>query len=277
MSGGMVSDLLARGDYGKAVALLKAQLGNRPHAVNIRLQLAEVLHLAGRTQEAVQTLKALASDLARHNLAAQSIAVLKRIQALDPSQAAEEGLADLLHGAAHGTKPDTPRPDLTAAEPEPAAPAPGEEPEVVVLDEAAPPPGPPDPLAATPLFEGFSRDELAAVIHGLRLVTFDAGDVVVSQGEPGHSLFLVTSGRVKAFVRAGSGKARHVGTLEPGEFFGEISLLKGVPRTATITAAARSELLELDRGTVDGIARRHPNVKKVLQEFCEKRLARTQG
>ncbi|HET7746652.1 MAG TPA: cyclic nucleotide-binding domain-containing protein [Vicinamibacteria bacterium] len=275
----MVADLVARGDYGKAVALLKAQLSNRPHAVNIRLQLAEVLHLAGRTQEAVQTLKALASDLARHNLAAQSIAVLKRIQAIDPSQAAEEGLADLLHGAAHGARPDTPPPDLTPADPETPSPAAasGEEPEVVVLEEPGAGAAPADPLAATPLFEGFSRDELTAVIHGLRLVAFEPGDLVVSQGEPGHSLFLVTSGRVKAFVRTGSGRARHVSTLEPGEFFGEISLLKGVPRTATVTAAARADLLELDRATVDGISRRHPNVRRVLQEFCEKRLARTQG
>jgi hypothetical protein len=50
----------------------------------------------------------------------------------------------------------------------------------------------------TPLFRSFARDELAALIRGLRLLTFQAGEIVVSEGEAGGSLFVLTSGAVRA-------------------------------------------------------------------------------
>jgi CRP-like cAMP-binding protein len=59
--------------------------------------------------------------------------------------------------------------------------------------------------------------------------------------------------------------------MEEGEFFGEISLLTGKPRTATVTAAGPVELLELDRATLDDISSRHPRVRAVVEEFAEKR------
>lgn len=128
-------------------------------------------------------------------------------------------------------------------------------------------------MAGNPLFRGFSRDELGAVIKGLRLLTFEPGEIVVTAGEPGASLFVVTAGRVKAFVPDPSGHSRFVRELGEGEFFGEISILRGGPRTATITAATRSEVLELDRTTLDAICATHPHVREVLQEFHDRRAA----
>ena len=57
-----------------------------------------------------------------------------------------------------------------------------------------------------------------------------------------------------------------------GAFFGEISLLDGKPRTATITAGTRCELLELDRTALDSISNEHPEVRRVLQEFHDLRV-----
>jgi len=59
--------------------------------------------------------------------------------------------------------------------------------------------------------------------------------------------------------------------MRAGEFFGEISLLSGKPRTATVTASVPCDLLALDRETLDDIAKRHPNVKSVVQEFYDRR------
>ena len=59
--------------------------------------------------------------------------------------------------------------------------------------------------------------------------------------------------------------------LGEGDFFGEVSLLEGSPRTATVTAAARSELLEIDRLTLGKIAHKHPRVWSVVRSFYEKR------
>jgi CRP-like cAMP-binding protein len=125
--------------------------------------------------------------------------------------------------------------------------------------------------AGGPLFSDFSREELLEIVRGLELRTHDAGAIVVTEGEPGDSLFVVTHGAVRAFVKTSSGRNAEVRRMEEGEFFGEISLLSGTPRTATVTAASRCELLELDRGALDDICRRHPRVRTVLEEFYEKR------
>jgi CRP-like cAMP-binding protein len=119
-------------------------------------------------------------------------------------------------------------------------------------------------LVAVPLFAALSEEDLLAVVRGLELLVYEPGQIVVTEGQPGQSLFVLTSGRVKVFVRNPSGHDVQVGELNEGDFFGEISSLSGRPRTATITAAARCELLELDKATVDGIARRHQRVRDML-------------
>src|SRR5207253_990559 len=61
------------------------------------------------------------------------------------------------------------------------------------------------PAAVSPLFQGFSQDELVAVMAGLRLVTFEPGDIIITEGDPGDSLFVLTTGRAKAFTKRADG------------------------------------------------------------------------
>jgi hypothetical protein len=130
-------------------------------------------------------------------------------------------------------------------------------------------------IVVSPLFRDFSVDEMVAVIHGLRLLTFERGQVILREGEPGASLYMLTSGRVRAFRKdRQSGKQARIGDLEEGAFFGEMSILSGQPRAASIVALTSCELLELDRPTLDGITAAHPHVWDVLREFAE---ARSQG
>jgi hypothetical protein len=176
----------------------------------------------------------------------------------------------------------------------PAAPLPPREPSVVWLEpeavekkepeaiEVEPEVEPEEPAPApaaeadvrlppNPLFEGFAPEELLAVMRGLRLATYEPGDIVLAEGEAGDSLFLVSSGLVKAFVKSPSGRYVEVRELREGDFFGEISVLSGKPRSATVTAAAPTELLELDRRTIDSITSTHPRVREVLFAFCQER------
>ena len=129
-------------------------------------------------------------------------------------------------------------------------------------------------IPPTPLFSSFSEDELVAVIQGMRLLDFGPGDIVITQGDTGDSLFVVTSGEMKIFVKDPE-KPRQllVRTLRDGDFFGEISILSGRPRTATVTAASPCELLELDKQTLDEIVARHPRVKEILEEFYIQRAS----
>jgi hypothetical protein len=123
----------------------------------------------------------------------------------------------------------------------------------------------------TPLFRGMSRNEILAVIRGLNLLSVGSGEILVSEGEPGDSLFVLTTGRCRAYVRNPQGKNVEVRQLHEGDFFGEISVLSGKPRTATITTTMPCELLELDRATLASIIKSHPNVRKVLEEFFAQR------
>jgi cAMP-dependent protein kinase regulator len=128
-------------------------------------------------------------------------------------------------------------------------------------------------LLANPLFEDFSEEELVAFIQGLKLLTFEPGDVIISEGEPGQSVFILTTGRVKVFVRGPGHGSVALGVLGEGSFFGEISTLSGRPRSATITAAAAGEILELDRASLDAISATHPRVRSVLEAFSAARSA----
>lgn len=130
-------------------------------------------------------------------------------------------------------------------------------------------------LVETPLFRDFSREELVEVIKGLALRTYQPGEIVMAAGEPGTSLFIVTTGRLRAYLRTAEQRYVQLRELHEGDFFGEISLLTDNPRSATVTAAAYVELLEMDRATLDAITTRQPRVKDVLQEFYKQRASRT--
>src|SRR5262249_52279649 len=80
-------------------------------------------------------------------------------------------------------------------------------------------------LLAIPLFGDLSEAELLAVIHERELVTFEPGDIVVTEGEPGDSLYVVASGAIKVFVRNPQGRNFAVSRMGEGDFFGEISSL----------------------------------------------------
>jgi cAMP-dependent protein kinase regulator len=257
-----VDELVAERKYAKALRVLREQFdaGNRDS--RLRTQLGDVLVLAGRVAEALPIYLGLADEHSRAGQTARAIAILKKVDRLEPGRTdVQDRLARLA--------------ERPAAAPAPAAPLPAREPSL--FEEPAPVPEPEaeeEPevrLPPNPLFAGFSSAELLAVIRGLRLATYEPGDIILAEGEPGDSLFLVSSGVVKAFVKSPSGRYVEIRELQEGDFFGEISVLSGKPRSATVTAAAPCELLELDRPTIDSITASHPRVREVLDAFCQER------
>lgn len=279
-------DLIARKNYAKALEVIKAELARRPHDDRLQLQQADVLILAGRNKEAVVALMALADRQAADGFAAKAIAILKRIEKIEPGRRdVEDRLAHLIQekvrhtpGASRpaaaqeiGLEEFDPSSDQLAVAGAPSLPPIGD---VEGLDYVAAVP-PSKPFVSTPLFESLSQEDLVALIHGLKLLTFAPGDILVAEGAPGDSLFIITTGAVKAWVRGRKGHYMMVKELTEGDFFGEISVLTGKPRTATITATASCEVLELDRATLDSITQTHPRVREMLKEFHEKRAQDT--
>jgi len=88
-----------------------------------------------------------------------------------------------------------------------------------------------DVLKKVPLFSELDDRELQEIAAQMRERTFAAGDTVTQEGAGGAGFFIVESGEADV---SGAGEAR--GTIGPGDYFGEIALLTGSDRTATITA-----------------------------------------
>jgi CRP/FNR family transcriptional regulator, cyclic AMP receptor protein len=110
---------------------------------------------------------------------------------------------------------------------------------------ATPPPARDDrleQLQRVPLFSGFSENELRRLADLSRMVEVPAGTMVTQMGEPGDSFFVIVDGSAAVRTPVGAGDQ-----LEPGDFFGEMSLLDGEPRSATITATTDLRLLIVDR------------------------------
>jgi CRP-like cAMP-binding protein len=102
-------------------------------------------------------------------------------------------------------------------------------------------------LRGITLFTHLTDSEADAVIALMREVTVHKGEVIVSQGEEGGRLYLIVSGGVRISRIGRSGREVTVAVLREGNFFGEMSLLDGQPRSADVIASKESRLLVLDR------------------------------
>jgi CRP/FNR family cyclic AMP-dependent transcriptional regulator len=100
-------------------------------------------------------------------------------------------------------------------------------------------------LLATPFFGGLSDASLELLVSMLVERRFEAGATVVAEGEPGRSLFVVHSGQLAVSQRGGSGRVIRVTGLEPGDFFGEMTLIEMQNRSATVVAESSTVLYEL--------------------------------
>jgi CRP-like cAMP-binding protein len=115
-----------------------------------------------------------------------------------------------------------------------------------------------------------ARHRLAA---SAREQTFAAGEPIIRQGAPGTSMFVIQNGRVAVSVTDGSGATSHLAELGPGEFFGEMSLLTGEPRSATVTARVETRLLTIDKDIFRPCLEAEPRLAEELERFLVGRRA----
>jgi len=107
---------------------------------------------------------------------------------------------------------------------------------------------PRDILKATPFFGGVLDDaEIVMLAAKARFIGFSEGATPVEEDGPGHSMFVIVSGKASVTV---AGEEEPVATLGPGAIFGEMSLLTGARRSATVTALAPLEAIEIDQAAL---------------------------
>ncbi len=116
-----------------------------------------------------------------------------------------------------------------------------------------------DAFAANRLFEGIRPELLAPVAHELHVVRLNEGEVIFREGDPGDSLYLVGQGSVQISKRGRGGNQETLAFIQSGNFFGEMALLDGQPRSAMATAVGSTILGTVTEETFQHILELAPN------------------
>lgn len=122
-------------------------------------------------------------------------------------------------------------------------------------------------LAGVPMFVGFSKKHLHRLAAATDVLAFVPGQAIVTEGDPGETLFVVLSGQ----GRVTRGRKR-VGTVMPGDFFGELSAIDGGPRSASVVAETPMEVLRLFRKTLMSLIGDEPQVTLTLLDGITRRV-----
>jgi len=120
------------------------------------------------------------------------------------------------------------------------------------------------------LFESLTSEDLDALTLRLEEVVFEEGQAIFQQGDEGSSLFIIEEGAVEIAYGEGKGKVV-LATLFNGQYFGELSLFDGSPRSATATALKHSELIRLDRADLVDFVNKNPAAAlRIISEMGER-------
>jgi small-conductance mechanosensitive channel/CRP-like cAMP-binding protein len=129
-------------------------------------------------------------------------------------------------------------------------------------------------LAGVEFLEALTTDQVGRLASLAQMVPYPTAGAVVRQGDAGDSLFLVAEGRVEVSLQPpGGGPAQHLATLGPGDYFGEMSLLTGAPRSATIRALEETRLVALGKDALKPLLVADPTVLERLSKTLARRQA----
>lgn len=130
----------------------------------------------------------------------------------------------------------------------------------------------PEALHPIPLLSALSEGAFRRVLGTLVLRRLPAGALVVREGEPGASFFLVAGGRLRVFATDGLGRQTELAQLGEGAVFGEMALLSAQPRTASVEALTEVDVFEVGRQSLAAIADELGAVAEALHAFTRERL-----
>jgi CRP-like cAMP-binding protein len=140
----------------------------------------------------------------------------------------------------------------------------------------------PTAFSCDPVYSVFSAlpaEQVETIAARLGQVSRPAGTIIVRQGAPAEKFFIIVDGRVEV-VREHDGSEQVVATLGPGQFFGEMAILRDMPRTATVRAVTRVSLLTMDDETFRSLVAQSLGVTRDFDEIIRTRmsgLARSSG
>ena len=123
------------------------------------------------------------------------------------------------------------------------------------------------------IFSFLGKTELMELVAQVSVKTYAAGEIPVRQGEPGSSFYIIKSGRVDVIVEKSSNDKVVVATLGPGNFFGEMSLLTGAVRAASIKVVNDAEFIVIDKQSFGTTLINNPSIAETLSQILSSRQA----
>jgi small-conductance mechanosensitive channel len=126
-------------------------------------------------------------------------------------------------------------------------------------------------LRGVDLFAALSQQEFAEVAERLTYAPFARGDVITKQGNAAHWLYIIAFGEAEVLFEPASGPAQPIGILGAGQFFGEMALLTGDTRAATVVAKTDVECYRLDRASFQALLLSRPEIAEEISRVIGSR------
>jgi len=128
-------------------------------------------------------------------------------------------------------------------------------------------------LKSFPILESLDEEKLADLAPFFATETFQPGREIVRQNDPGDKFYIIARGKVEVWrTEEQSGNTKCVAVLQDGDFFGEITLITGFPRTATVRTVTVCTCISLERGQFNRMMDRFPELRRQLSEVAVQRL-----
>lgn len=267
--------------FEQALALFTIALETQPEQLDLRLRVADSLLALGHVQRAALVYTTLARHAAHAGYPLLALVAIKILSTLEPALAPlVRGVADLYAVDAGriglGVRIKPPSDEARLVRPvESMQHLSGE-----ALARAAEAVGAdlsrsqsyPDVLSPIPLLSELSREDFAAVLQTVTLVRRREGDLVLRQGEPGSSFFMVARGDLAVLRENPGGQVQQLATLHEGALFGEMALLSRSPRSAHVRATSAADLLEFHVDALGQASRGTATIARALDKFTRERL-----
>ena len=131
------------------------------------------------------------------------------------------------------------------------------------------------PLDKVPLFAGLDAEVLAELATVMKRRSFRAGEIIFHRDDPGQVLYVLREGKVKIYLTSQDGQEVALAIFGPGDYFGELALLDGQPRSASAIAIEQAETFSLQRSDFINAVMRHPRIAVQVMNVLSRRLRQT--
>lgn len=238
---------MARKENKNAISDHHERLKRHPKDLSTKVSLADALLADGQVDKALKQYRELAENFAQEGYLVNAIAVYKKILKIRPDWKEVEKLLSEL-----AKQKDKKQARYRSKE--------GKSPNLEFESK---------------LLKNLSYEEFRQFVNTFILRHYDEDTIIVKEGDAGDSLFIIVRGEVRVMTKDAKKREVVLSNLRDGELFGEVALLTGKPRTATVITNMATELLELSRSDYQKLISKHPHIKKVMEDLHEARAHKT--